>query len=86
MQTTLNSFCFRKSHRPIPQYYPHIPSWSYSNNLIPDDYDHEHEQWPPHRYHQEAYNSLNDVPAWKYHQEYRERREILDQLETMGKV
>ncbi|XP_043652972.1 uncharacterized protein LOC122619842 [Drosophila teissieri] len=35
---------------------------------------------------EEVYESWDQVPSWKLHRGYRERREIFDQFEAMGKV
>ncbi|ALC47288.1 CG33339 [Drosophila busckii] len=46
------------------------------------------EHWPHYAQQQqqqhEHYNSWQQVPKWKLHRGYRERREIFDQLESMG--
>ncbi|KAH8359129.1 hypothetical protein KR093_004493 [Drosophila rubida] len=47
------------------------------------------EPWQRHRLsnaeEEEVYASIAEVPSWKLHRGYRERREIFDQLEAMGK-
>ncbi|KMZ05551.1 uncharacterized protein LOC6729400 [Drosophila simulans] len=52
----------------------HSP-WSLSAN--------QRNSYPPE---EEVYESWDQVPSWKLHRGYRERREIFDQLEAMGKV
>ncbi|KAH8310907.1 hypothetical protein KR044_003445 [Drosophila immigrans] len=47
------------------------------------------EPWQGHRspnIEDEVYASLAEVPSWKLHRGYRERREIFDQLEAMGNL
>ncbi|EDW98955.2 uncharacterized protein LOC6538728 [Drosophila yakuba] len=43
-------------------------------------------QQNPNQPKEEVYESWAQVPSWKLHRGYRERREIFDQFEAMGKV